>query len=79
MRGYTKGTASLDPLNVYKGHTSIVEDVAWHNLNEDVFASVGDDRMLLLSVCGAPGPSFCSFGPELGPIVAVLECFRVPV
>ncbi|TKA57478.1 hypothetical protein B0A53_00709 [Rhodotorula sp. CCFEE 5036] len=48
VRGYTKGTASLDPLNVYKGHTSIVEDVAWHNLNEDVFASVGDDRMLLL-------------------------------
>lgn len=48
MRGYTKGNASLDPLNVYKGHTSIVEDVAWHNLNEDVFASVGDDRMLLL-------------------------------
>ena len=48
VRGYTKGNASLDPLNVYKGHTSIVEDVAWHNLNEDVFASVGDDRMLLL-------------------------------
>lgn len=40
----------MDPLNVYRGHTAIVEDVAWHNLQEDVFASVGDDRMLLLCV-----------------------------
>ncbi|KAJ8295751.1 Histone acetyltransferase type B subunit 2 [Rhodotorula toruloides] len=48
IRGYTKGNSSMDPLNVYRGHTAIVEDVAWHNLQEDVFASVGDDRMLLL-------------------------------
>lgn len=50
IRGYTKGNSSMDPLNVYRGHSAIVEDVAWHNLQEDVFASVGDDRMLLLCV-----------------------------
>ncbi|GAA5976653.1 hypothetical protein JCM11641_005652 [Rhodosporidiobolus odoratus] len=48
VRGYTKGNSVLDPVTVYKGHTSVVEDVAWHNYDENVFASVGDDRQLLL-------------------------------
>lgn len=59
VRGYTKGNSSMDPLNVYRGHSAIVEDVAWHNLQEDVFASVGDDRMLLL--CAIPPLALLSF------------------
>ena len=30
------------------GHKSIVEDVAWHELHADIFASVGDDRKLMI-------------------------------
>jgi len=51
----------MDPLNVYRGHSAIVEDVAWHNLQEDVFASVGDDRMLLLCVPLSPRSRSISF------------------
>lgn len=71
----------MEPLQIYKGHTAIVEvrqliptspparadrpprrqkqDVAWHCLQENIFASVGDDRKLLLSVL-----SLSQFAPE---------------
>ncbi|ORX91076.1 WD40 repeat-like protein [Basidiobolus meristosporus CBS 931.73] len=39
---------TLDPLRVYYGHTAIVEDVAWHTLHDSIFASVGDDKKLLI-------------------------------
>ncbi|KAM0788100.1 Histone-binding protein rbbp4 [Microbotryomycetes sp. NB124-2] len=48
VNGYTKGEASMEPLTVYKGHTAIVEDVAWHCLQDSIFGSVGDDRQLLI-------------------------------
>lgn len=48
INGYSKTNSSLEPLTIYKGHTSVVEDVAWHNLDENIFASVGDDRQLLI-------------------------------
>lgn len=48
VQAYTKGDNSMEPLNIYKGHTAIVEDVAWHCLQENIFASVGDDRQLLM-------------------------------
>lgn len=41
-------TRTLDPTNVYKGHTSVVEDVAWHLMHEAMFGSVGDDHKLLI-------------------------------
>lgn len=50
MNAYSQKNNSLDPLTVYRGHTSIVEDVAWHCLTDSIFASVGDDRQLLLFV-----------------------------
>jgi hypothetical protein len=40
----------MDPLSIYKGHSSVVGDVCWHNLQEHIFASVGDDRMMLVCV-----------------------------
>jgi histone-binding protein RBBP4 len=40
----------MAPLTTYKGHSSVVGDVAWHNLQENIFASVGDDRMMLVCV-----------------------------
>ncbi|KAI0987810.1 hypothetical protein GJ496_007914 [Pomphorhynchus laevis] len=39
---------TLDALNIYKGHTSVVEDVSWHLLHEAMFGSVGDDHKLLI-------------------------------
>ncbi len=48
INGYKKGDHSLDPVTIYKGHSSIVEDVAWHTHSKEIFASVGDDKQLLL-------------------------------
>jgi histone-binding protein RBBP4 len=32
----------------YRFLTVLIQDVAWHATNANVFASVGDDRMLML-------------------------------
>ncbi|KAI0050615.1 histone acetyltransferase type B subunit 2 [Auriscalpium vulgare] len=46
VRGYQKANPSIEPLNVFDEHTSVVGDVDWHANHENVFASVGDDKML---------------------------------
>lgn len=43
-----KGGGSLDPTCIYEGHADVVEDVGWHRFHNSIFASVGDDRKLLL-------------------------------
>ncbi|KAJ1648483.1 Histone acetyltransferase type B subunit 2 [Dispira simplex] len=48
IRGYTRETRVMEPYRVYTGHTAVVEDVAWHALHDSLFASVGDDRRLLI-------------------------------
>lgn len=48
INAYDKETRTLDPLQTYRGHSSVVEDVAWHNYHENLFASVGDDHQMLL-------------------------------
>ncbi|CEH14139.1 nucleosome remodeling subunit caf1 nurf55 msi1 [Ceraceosorus bombacis] len=45
---YKKIDKAINPLKVYRGHTSVVEDVAWHAHHESLFASVGDDKLLLI-------------------------------
>lgn len=39
---------TLSPTKVYTGHTAWVEDVAWAPLQEMLFASVGDDKKLMM-------------------------------
>lgn len=39
---------NVEPLHQYRGHTDVIEDVAWHMHHEKIFGSVGDDRKLLL-------------------------------
>ena len=39
---------AVEALAVYKGHTSVVEDVAWHTTSPSIFGSVGDDKQLLI-------------------------------
>ena len=48
MNSYTKDKTTLDPFRVYTGHTAWVEDVAWSPLVEKIFASVGDDKKLMI-------------------------------
>ncbi|KAI8059238.1 WD40-repeat-containing domain protein [Gongronella butleri] len=38
----------LQPLAMYKGHTAGVEDVAWNTRYDHLFASVGDDKRLMI-------------------------------
>jgi WD40 repeat protein len=38
----------LQPLVVFAAHCGVVEDVAWHWNHDNIFGSVGDDRMLYL-------------------------------
>ncbi|KAG6911313.1 hypothetical protein DXG01_002152 [Tephrocybe rancida] len=48
INSYTKGNSTIEPTTVFKGHTSVVGDVDWHATDENVFASVGDDKMLMI-------------------------------
>lgn len=48
LNAYQKESKNLNPVRTYRGHSAIVEDVAWHNHHEHLFASVGDDRQMLL-------------------------------
>lgn len=39
---------TVPALCVYKGHSDVVEDVAWHHFNPHIFGSVADDKQLIL-------------------------------
>ncbi|KXS16906.1 retinoblastoma binding protein-like protein 4 variant [Gonapodya prolifera JEL478] len=44
-----KKGSELAPVRTYNdGHTALVEDLSWHGLHDSIFASVGDDRKLLI-------------------------------
>jgi len=38
--------ASLQAYKVIRGHTAVVEDVAWHRFNPNYVGSCGDDKLL---------------------------------
>ena len=44
----TKTSNILNPTATYTGHTNVVEDVAWHLHNSNLFGSVGDDCKLMI-------------------------------
>ena len=69
INAYSKTKTTLEPISVYRGHTSVVgvsvpsycvsktdvdellkQDVDWHASKENVFASVGDDKQLMMCV-----------------------------
>lgn len=41
-------SANLDPLHTYDVHTQVVEDVCWNYYDGNAFATVSDDKRLLL-------------------------------
>lgn len=56
VNGYSKDSSKLEPLSIFKGHTSVVGDVDWHARNENVFASVGDDKNLMMCIISLLSP-----------------------
>ncbi|KAG2177007.1 hypothetical protein INT43_007661 [Umbelopsis isabellina] len=44
----TKENRSLDALYTFTSHSAGVEDIAWHNGHDSLFASVGDDKRLMI-------------------------------
>lgn len=46
INAYSKANPSIEPLNVFNEHTAVVGDVDWHPTQENVFASVSDDKTL---------------------------------
>jgi len=46
--GGVSGGRSVEPLAIYTAHTDVVEDVAWHQHHESLFASCGDDRLVFI-------------------------------
>ncbi|EGO05289.1 hypothetical protein SERLA73DRAFT_174369 [Serpula lacrymans var. lacrymans S7.3] len=48
INSYTKAKNTIEPTTVFRGHTSVVGDVDWHSTKENILASVGDDKMLLI-------------------------------
>lgn len=49
INGFTKDRRTLEASRVFTGHEeATVNDVAWHGLHDKLFASVGDDRQLLI-------------------------------
>ncbi|RZC55227.1 hypothetical protein C5167_014078 [Papaver somniferum] len=60
----------LDAMNIYQVHDDIVEDVAWHLKNENLFGSVGDDHRLMIwdlrsSTSGKPQESVVAHAKEV--------------
>lgn len=53
-----------EALQIYKGHTGVVEDVAWHAQHPHLFGSVGDDKALLLWDTRRPPADACSHKVE---------------
>jgi histone-binding protein RBBP4 len=43
-----KGENTVPATSIRCGHTDVVEDVAWHCHNQELFGSVGDDKQLLI-------------------------------
>ncbi|KAF9013610.1 histone acetyltransferase type B subunit 2 [Hymenopellis radicata] len=48
VTSYQKGQNTLEPTTIFKGHNSIVGDVDWNHYNANIFASVGDDKHLII-------------------------------
>ncbi|EPZ36662.1 putative histone-binding protein Caf1-like protein [Rozella allomycis CSF55] len=44
----TKENKTLEPVKIFKGHSAVVEDVAWHHSQEHIFGSVGDDMKVYM-------------------------------
>ena len=44
----TQSGTQIKPLSAFRAHTSVVEDVDWHNRDPNMIGSVGDDKALMI-------------------------------
>ena len=54
-----------EPIRIYKFHTNIVGDVAFSNLDDNIFGSVGDDKRLIIYDIRQENPIFNIEGHQL--------------
>ncbi|KAJ3764742.1 hypothetical protein FB446DRAFT_795779 [Lentinula raphanica] len=52
VQAYSKENTAIPPTTMFRGHTSVVNDVDWHPKKDHLFASVGDDKMPMRSANG---------------------------
>ena len=57
----TSSPGVLQATNIFSGHSSVVEDVAWHLHHPTSFGSVGDDKALIMCVIHVPLSVILSF------------------
>ena len=48
VNGSSAAGNQIQPLSIFKGHTSVVEDIDWHAKDANLIASVSDDRTIRL-------------------------------
>ncbi|KAI0718924.1 histone acetyltransferase type B subunit 2 [Cerioporus squamosus] len=48
INSYSKANNTIEPTTVFRGHSSVVGDVDWHATEDYTFASVGDDKQLMI-------------------------------
>lgn len=61
----------VDAKTIFTGHSSVVEDVAWHLMHETLFGSVADDQKLMmyeLTRFDEPRPFLRLFQIEIVPV-----------
>lgn len=56
---FSAKSRTLDAMQIYAGHTGVVEDVAWHCRHPHLFGSVGDDKALMLWDTRRPAADAC--------------------
>ncbi|KAJ3753894.1 histone-binding protein RBBP4 or subunit C of CAF1 complex-domain-containing protein [Lentinula raphanica] len=54
-QAYSTKNSTIQPTTTFRAHTSVVGDVDWHPKKEYLFASVGNDMMLMLWDTRSPG------------------------
>ncbi|KIY73395.1 WD40 repeat-like protein [Cylindrobasidium torrendii FP15055 ss-10] len=57
VQSYTKGDNTLQPKTTFRAHTSVVGDVDWNHHDQNIFASVGDDKTLFIWDTRQPNPA----------------------
>lgn len=48
VEGSNTASSKISPLHEFKFHTAGVQDVTWHHFSPEIFASVGNDKRIVM-------------------------------